>query len=324
MAPSGIALASWNAVPGDATYSWKTSLETVLLAVLPSDKLKSATNSKLTERRMGEVSKVLSGTHAREGLNNLSAQILSTKESLNKIDNAEDRAIAVALYIETLNEVNNQLETEQQSRSVGYLAPQQADTEQFSIKNLRRSTPVKTSGNSDLKNNNIDNTTSNPDTTTSQVVNYQAPTKTNPIATTQPAQQPVAKIGQPTINQPLQPTQNTIAQVEKSKTAQPLIEKETKEENLINNDVSVGIDETQEEINNIIEELENIVNEAEREAVDLRNGRAPQIEKDENKQQEQQREEQKQREEKQNQERKERDKKQSEGEEKRDREESGD
>lgn len=142
MAPSGMVLASWNAVPGDTTYTWKTSLEGVLLAVLPSNKLKSATNSKLTERRMGEVSKVLSGTHAKEGLDNLSDQVLTTKESLNKIDNAQDRAVAVAQYIQTLNEVNSQLETEKQSRAVSYAPPQAENNDQFNIKKIRTTPPA--------------------------------------------------------------------------------------------------------------------------------------------------------------------------------------
>lgn len=256
-----MALASWNAVPGDATYSWKTSLEGVLLAVLPSDKLKSATNSKLTERRMGEVSKVLSGTHASEGLNNLSAQVLTTKESLRKINNAQDRAVAVALYIQTLNEVNSQLETEKQSRAVAYLPPQQADTSQFSIKNLRRPTPVTTNNN----------------TNTNQTVTTSPPNNYAPPSTTQPTQRPIGQLSQPVITQPTQTTQPSpttqpvITQPTQQPTQQPNPTQPTSpleptEEELINEEVSEEIGQTQEEINEVIHELEDIIEEAEQES----------------------------------------------------------
>jgi hypothetical protein len=237
MAPSGVVLASWNAVPGDATYGWKTSMENILLAVLPSNKLKSSTNSKLTERRMGEVSKVLSGTHASEGLNNLSAQILSTKESLNKIDNAEDRAVAVAMYIQTLNEVNTQLETEQQSRTVGYLPPQQANTSDFSIKNLKRPTRT-TNPNTNNNGSNVNRRTITP---------TQPPRTTNPPIAVQPTQPPIGQPTQPPFIPPVEPVD---------------------EEEIIEEDVSEEIDETQDEIDDIIDELEEIMEEAEEEVED--------------------------------------------------------
>lgn len=42
--PSGMAVASWNAVPGDMTYGWKISLEKGLLIVLkPSKNLQTST-----------------------------------------------------------------------------------------------------------------------------------------------------------------------------------------------------------------------------------------------------------------------------------------
>lgn len=265
MAPSGMALASWNAVPGDATYSWKTSLETVLLAALPSDKLKSATNSKLTERRMGEVSKVLSGTHAREGLDNLSAQVLTTKESLRKINNAQDRAVAVALYIQTLNEVNSQLETEKQSRAVAYLPTQQADTNQFSIKNLRRPSPVNT--NNDTTNYN--NTNTNTVATAQPAVNYAPP------STTQPTQRPIGQLSQPVTTQPTPTIQPIIVQpTQQPVTTQLTSPAEPTEEELINEGVSEEIGQTQEQINNVIHDLEDIIAEAEQEAATTTNTEA--------------------------------------------------
>lgn len=90
MAPSGMALASWNSVPGDNTYGMKLALEKVLLfAISPSNELKSSTNSKLTERRLGEVTKVLSGVHAKESLENLTMQISATRESLAGIQDEQ-------------------------------------------------------------------------------------------------------------------------------------------------------------------------------------------------------------------------------------------
>lgn len=253
MAPSGMALASWNAVPGDATYSWKIGMENVLLAVLPSNKLKSSTNSKLTERRLGEVTKVLSGSHAQEGLHNLSAQIITTKESLNKINNAKDRGEAVALYIQTLNQVNSQLETEQQSRSVGYLPPQQANTNDFSIKNLRRQTnptsiPQPTTQPADNK----------PVIITKIINNTIVKTVTKPAPTIQPSTPTLPPTSQPTsTNQPII-------------TQPPATEPETNDETIDEN-VSDEIDNTQKEIEETIKELENIAEEAKQEQKDENN-----------------------------------------------------
>jgi archaellum component FlaG (FlaF/FlaG flagellin family) len=46
--PAILILASWNAVPGDSTYSIKVGLEKAILGVTPSDNLKTALEIKFT------------------------------------------------------------------------------------------------------------------------------------------------------------------------------------------------------------------------------------------------------------------------------------
>lgn len=237
MAPSGMVLASWNAVPGDATYSWKTGMENILIAVLPSQQLKSATHSKLTERRMGEVSKVLSGSHASEGLANLNKQMFTTQASLKEIKNPEERAKAVAAYIQTLNEVSSQLENEKQSRAVSYLPPNQATADDYSLQNLRqqrttRPTAIPT-------NNNAYNPPANNNQPT------YAPT-TNPTY-------------RPTTNPTYAPTTNPTAL---PATQPPVVPNPEDEEEVIGEEIVEEIGDTQDEIDDIIEDLEEVLEEA--------------------------------------------------------------
>lgn len=246
MAPSGMALASWNAVPGDSTYGMKLAMEKVLLlAISPSSELQSTTNFKLTERRMGEVTKVLSGVHAKESLDNLSMQIEATRKSLSGITDEQAKKEAIARYIETLHQVTSQLEEQKVNRAISYLPPQRKTTTSYKIVNPRQTT-----------------TTTAPTTTQTQttkpVVNnvtnnyyYQAPPATG--GNTNPTIRPTSNT--PTISTPTTgtPTAQPIAQPTIQPTSQP---DQLPEEEIIQPDVVENINDTQEEIDQVIEELE--------------------------------------------------------------------
>src|SRR5690349_16969027 len=80
--PSSMAVASWNAVPGDMTYSWKVGLEKGLLVVLkPSKTLQTSTQVAITQRRFTEASKMLKGDQGQLGLKNLTDQVQTTSDS---------------------------------------------------------------------------------------------------------------------------------------------------------------------------------------------------------------------------------------------------
>lgn len=121
LAPSSMALASWNAVPGDYTYSWKIVLENALLLVLsPSDKLQTSTHVKLTERRFNEVQTVLSREDGQvsESLGNFTEQMKLTTTNISEMDKAENKVVLTEQYIESLNEIMQELEEEQSVRKL--------------------------------------------------------------------------------------------------------------------------------------------------------------------------------------------------------------
>ena len=111
--PSGMAVASWNAVPGDFTYSWKTGLEKGLLLVLrPSKTLQTSTQVALTQRRYAEAAKLLKGDQAQLGLKNLSEQVETTSDSIQSLSAGSSKTAFTMQYIEALTELNEKLEQE--------------------------------------------------------------------------------------------------------------------------------------------------------------------------------------------------------------------
>lgn len=109
--PSGMALASWNAVPGDSTYAWKLSLEQVLLKVLsPSDKLQSATQVKIAERRFNEFQKVATSQYAAEGIVQLNQQLAVTTTDIKQIKSTTTKTEASKTYVATLKKMSADLE----------------------------------------------------------------------------------------------------------------------------------------------------------------------------------------------------------------------
>lgn len=114
--PSTMALASWNAVPGDKTYSWKLSLEkTLLLFMSPSSKLQSATQVKIAERRFSELEQTLSGEYAFESLDNLEKQLKTTTSNIQKINKQENKDQVKKQYVDSLKKMSSSL-NEQKSR----------------------------------------------------------------------------------------------------------------------------------------------------------------------------------------------------------------
>lgn len=225
MAPSGMVLASWNAVPGDNTYGIKLGLEKALLiAMSPSSQLQTTTNSKLTERRLGEVTKVLSGVHAKESLDNLTMQIAATRESLTGIQDEQAKKEAIAKYVETLHQVTSQLEEQKLTRALAYLPPQRQTTTSYKI------------------NNKPPTTTTTTNSQTKPAVNY----VTNNYYYQPPAGQ-------------TQPTTTQTGGTQTNPTQPPQTEPEA--EDVIQPEVVEDITDTQDEIDQVIEELEQIADE---------------------------------------------------------------
>lgn len=121
--PSGMALASWNAVPGDYTYAWKLSLEKVLLwALSPSDTLQSSTQVKIAERRFSEVEQVLDSEYAVESLDNLNKQLNVTTTDIQKISKDTARDEVTEQYIVSLKKMSATLDEQKTKAQTGEIA----------------------------------------------------------------------------------------------------------------------------------------------------------------------------------------------------------
>lgn len=222
--PSGMALASWNAVPGDATYSWKLSLEKVLIAILsPSDKLQSATQVKITERRFNEFEQIVESEYAIEGLKNLNEQIVVTTSNVQKIDQSESRSEVTEAYVDSLKKMSASLD-EQKSK---------AKTGQITFATNQKTTT----------------TSSKP---SSSSLNPKSPTPTVKPSATLPATQPTA---QPTTSQP--------SGGQATEAPQNLQEPQDSSAPVNPDEVIEQIEETQNNIEQVIKELEKIQEEEE-------------------------------------------------------------
>lgn len=222
--PSGMALASWNAVPGDATYSWKLSLEKVLIAILsPSDKLQSATQVKITERRFNEFEQIVESEYAIEGLKNLNEQIVVTTSNVQKIDQSESRSEVTEAYVDSLKKMSASLD-EQKSK---------AKTGQITFATNQKTTT----------------TSSKP---SSSSLNSKSPSPTVKPSATLPATQPTAQstTSQPSGGQATQAPQNPQEPQDSSAPVNP-------------DEVIEQIEETQNNIEQVIKELEKIQEEEE-------------------------------------------------------------
>jgi hypothetical protein len=114
--PTTMALASWNAIPGDSTYPWKIILERALLFVMsPSSSLQSQTQMKLTERRLAEMRLSMDGEYAVTSLQNLNQQVDQTGEELLQIQQAERKRALIDQYLATLNTVSLDLVDQQRA-----------------------------------------------------------------------------------------------------------------------------------------------------------------------------------------------------------------
>lgn len=116
--PSILILVSWNAVPGDSTYKIKIVLEQILLGVTPTANAKSTLQIKYTQKRIDEVQKVITTSHANESLSNLTDQVVASENSVKDIKNVEEKKIQTQNLIDTLENVSQKIEQTKQSTSI--------------------------------------------------------------------------------------------------------------------------------------------------------------------------------------------------------------
>ena len=90
LVPSGLILASWNAVPGDALYGVKVGLEKTLVRITPSLALQSSLQVNYTERRLAETERLLADSYRAQetiqSLNNLESQATQAQSAIEGIE----------------------------------------------------------------------------------------------------------------------------------------------------------------------------------------------------------------------------------------------
>lgn len=154
--PSTLILASWNAVPGDSTYNIKVGLEKAILGITPSDNLKTTLEIKYTERRFSEVEKIIStnATNSNSSktkfidtsLTNLTNQAIASKNSLQKIQNSDEKTIQTENLIATLESISSKIEEKKQTSNISS-TPTKIPTKTPTIINHQtiEATPIPTS-----------------------------------------------------------------------------------------------------------------------------------------------------------------------------------
>lgn len=119
LVPSGLIMASWNAVPGDALYPIKTGLEKTLVKITPSLALQSSLEMSYTERRLGETEALLADAfRAQEtiqSLNNLDAQVAQAQYAIESVSDPSQKAALAEKYIDTLARIASKLDQSQQN-----------------------------------------------------------------------------------------------------------------------------------------------------------------------------------------------------------------
>lgn len=116
LVPSGLILASQNAVPGDDMYPVKRSLEDILLTVAPSPFYQGKVQIKYTQRRLKEVKVLASRGSVDENtsvsLISLKEQVGSTSDSIKKVSNDKRQQNLAKSYLETLEETKKSIQEE--------------------------------------------------------------------------------------------------------------------------------------------------------------------------------------------------------------------
>lgn len=119
LVPSGLILASWNAVPGDSLYGVKVGLEKTLVSITPSLALQSSLQVNYTERRLAETQRLLADTYRPQetiqSLYNLELQATQTQHAIESVSDPTQKTLLAEQYIDTLGRIASKLEQNRQN-----------------------------------------------------------------------------------------------------------------------------------------------------------------------------------------------------------------
>ncbi|MDO8429328.1 MAG: DUF5667 domain-containing protein [Candidatus Daviesbacteria bacterium] len=118
--PATLVLASQNSLPGDITYPIKRSLESVILSAASiHPKTRAAFNVDFSRRRYTESLALLKeGRNANESLASLVVQTQSAVVDIKKITNRSEKAKLASDLTKQINDINQNLEKIQQSKTL--------------------------------------------------------------------------------------------------------------------------------------------------------------------------------------------------------------
>lgn len=117
-----IGLLSQNSIPNDFLYPVKLGIEKVgLFAFSFTPEAKASYNSSLTERRFDEAQKMIVSNSNIAGLNTLVEQTTKTQESVQKVENPEQKKVLEKKLIENINKYQEKLTQTQQSVDPSYI-----------------------------------------------------------------------------------------------------------------------------------------------------------------------------------------------------------
>ncbi len=201
--PTGLILASWNALPGDTLYTTKRALENVTLTVVQSTPLASSFSVSFTDRRFNEADKLLSTKGSTIGYSLLVEQAQQSKEIIVDQKNTQqaDQLIQNIDQYEKLIETKKAVVVAQaQQQAVTPSYTQSGQPQPTYTNPPQTGTTTQTQTTQPVYSPSPTTATTQPGVTTPSQTQTQQPTQVLP--STQPAQQP-SQIQQESVQQTL-------------------------------------------------------------------------------------------------------------------------
>ncbi|HEX6977405.1 MAG TPA: hypothetical protein VF185_03550 [Patescibacteria group bacterium] len=126
-APTGLILASWNAIPGDTLYSTKRAFEGVALAITVKTPIGSALSINFTDRRFKEADKLLANKGSTLGYSLLVEQAQQTQKLISDQKDPKKAAEFIASideYQKSIEAKSTALQYQASTTSVNPVIPQ--------------------------------------------------------------------------------------------------------------------------------------------------------------------------------------------------------
>lgn len=112
--PSGLAVASWNDVPGNRLYGVKIAMENTVLALAPTSQAKGELQIAFTNQRFSEATTLLNNSASPDGLAYFTEQAEAAKLAIAQAPPGPSRDQMTIQYVTALQNASSQLEQQKQ------------------------------------------------------------------------------------------------------------------------------------------------------------------------------------------------------------------